>query len=185
MNDQDQKIHNALIVIKDMLKHRNIDTSSFSPETGVWINPFDVLLGEGSNKVWVFVNLGVKSKQQTPFAKENSDVKYRIIVHTDKLTMKDAELYNSYKQDYQFFQIRDLQFDVSKHMLVPKHELISDRALISQIVKDHCVKNTSQFPSILRSDPMAKYLYAKTGDLVKVTRISQTACHHEVFRCVV
>lgn len=185
MSDQDQKIQNALIVLKDMLQYRKIDTSAFLPDKNVWLNPFDVVIGEGSNKVWVFFNLGVKSKHQAPFAKQNNDVKYIIIVHTDKLTMKEAEQYNNYKKDYQFFQIRDLQFNISKHMLVPKHELIVDRGIISQIVKDHSVKNTSQFPLILRSDPMAKYLYAKTGDLVKVTRISQTACHHEVYRCVV
>lgn len=37
------------------------------------------------------------------------------------------------------------------------------------------IKQKSQLPIILRTDPMAKYLDVKSGDVVKVTRISPSA----------
>ncbi len=62
--------------------------------------------------------------------------------------------------DYQVFQLRQLLFNISRHMLVPKHELINE---------DNGQSRT-QLPIILKTDPMAKYLYAKVGNLVRVTQ---------------
>jgi DNA-directed RNA polymerase I, II, and III subunit RPABC1 len=42
-----------------------------------------------------------------------------------------------------------------------------------------------QLPKILRSDPMAKYLGARRGNLVKIIRDSVTAGEYIVYRLVI
>lgn len=45
--------------------------------------------------------------------------------------------------------------------------------------KDH------QLPKILRTDPMAKYLGARRGNLIKILRDSVTAGEYVVYRLVI
>ena len=86
--------------------------------------------------------------------------------------------------DYQVFQLRQLMFNISRHMLVPKHELINDEAEINEIMANYQLRSRTQLPIILKTDPMAKYLHAKVGNVVKVTRISPTCGTNIVYRCV-
>ncbi len=86
--------------------------------------------------------------------------------------------------DYQVFQLRQLLFNISRHMLVPKHELINDEVEINKIMANYQLRSRTQLPIILKTDPMAKYLYAKVGNLVRVTRISPTCGTNIVYRCV-
>ena len=86
--------------------------------------------------------------------------------------------------DYQVFDIRELQFNISHHHLTPKHELVSDDKEIAAILAAYEVKKT-QLPLILRADPMARYFHAKPGNLMRVTRISPTSGEYLVYRCVV
>lgn len=83
----------------------------------------------------------------------------------------------------QAFEIKELQINISKHVLVPKHELITDEEVISELVAKYQLKSRNQFPIILKTDPMAKYLNAKSGNLVKVTRYSPTSAEYIVYRC--
>jgi DNA-directed RNA polymerase subunit H len=75
------------------------------------------------------------------------------------------------------------QFKVSTHFLVPKHELLSKEEAI-EITKKYNA-SLSQFPYILSSDPMAKEIGAKPGDLIKITRRSETAGSTVYYRYVV
>ena len=53
-----------------------------------------------------------------------------------------------------------------------------------KVLKKYMVK-PSQLPKIISSDPMAKYLGLRKGQLVKILRQSQTAGMHVVYRIVV
>jgi DNA-directed RNA polymerase subunit H (RpoH/RPB5) len=81
--------------------------------------------------------------------------------------------------------MKELQFNKSTHCLVPKHELITDPDEIGQIIVDYQLRGVTQLPLILKTDPMAKYLYAKPGNVVKVTRVSPTCGTNVVYRAVV
>jgi DNA-directed RNA polymerase subunit H (RpoH/RPB5) len=85
--------------------------------------------------------------------------------------------------DVEFFDIRELQYNVSKHVLVPKHEPIREEAEINAILEMYDLKTPYQLPSILTTDPMTAYLALKPGQLVRITRNSPTAGVTIVYRC--
>lgn len=73
--------------------------------------------------------------------------------------------------------------NVFKHVLVPKHIILNaeeKKELFKtyKITEDH-------LPHILKSDPAAKALGAKEGDIIKIERKSQVAGAIPYFRLVV
>lgn len=86
--------------------------------------------------------------------------------------------------DFQVFSIKDLQFNRAHHVLVPKHELVKTDKEITSILTNYQLKSITQLPLILKTDPMSKYLNAKSGNVIKVTRISPTCGENVVYRCV-
>ncbi|MDG6924376.1 MAG: DNA-directed RNA polymerase subunit H [Nitrososphaerota archaeon] len=72
---------------------------------------------------------------------------------------------------------------VTEHVLVPKHEILSDeekKALLSQFNATE-----SQFPYLFSIDPVVREIGAKPGDMVKITRVSDTAGETTYYRFVV
>ena len=76
-----------------------------------------------------------------------------------------------------------VEFDVRKHVLVPKHEILS--AEQAKAVLDQFKVVPHQLPLIKNSDPVAKAIGAKPGDVLKITRDSQTAGRAMAYRYVV
>jgi len=70
------------------------------------------------------------------------------------------------------FTIRDTQFNISKHVLVPCHQICSSGEK-SRLMKTYSV-NRKQLPNICFNDPMVRYLGAQKGELIKITRDSDT-----------
>ena len=87
-------------------------------------------------------------------------------------------------EDHQVFSLNELQFNRSHHVLVPKHELINDNVAITRIFEECQIQKGSQLPIILKTDPMAKYLNAKPGNVIKVLRVSPTCGENVVYRFV-
>jgi DNA-directed RNA polymerase subunit H len=75
------------------------------------------------------------------------------------------------------------EFDITKHSVVPKHELLDDKQK-EEVLKGFGI-TLRQLPRMLDSDPMAKILAAKPGDVVKITRKSETAGESVYYRVVI
>ncbi|MDG7047533.1 MAG: DNA-directed RNA polymerase subunit H [Nitrososphaerota archaeon] len=73
--------------------------------------------------------------------------------------------------------------DISKHVLVPKHEVINNREA-SKLLEEYHIE-VEQLPRITTNDPMVKALNAKAGDIIKITRDSETAGVTLYYRYVV
>jgi DNA-directed RNA polymerase subunit H len=76
-----------------------------------------------------------------------------------------------------------LGFDVSKHELVPKHEILSEEEK-EKLLKKYGI-TIRDLPRIFLSDPAIKDLNPKIGDVVKITRKSKTAGESVYYRVVV
>lgn len=76
-----------------------------------------------------------------------------------------------------------VEFDVMSHQLVPKHEIISEKEAGKVFVRLNITKDN--LPRILITDPSAKRIGAKVGDIVKITRESPTAGVSEFYRLVI
>ena len=73
--------------------------------------------------------------------------------------------------------------DISKHVLVPKHILVSDKEKKDLLEKYHIL--IEDLPKILKNDPAIKHLSPKSGDVIKIIRKSPTAGESLFYRVVV
>lgn len=75
------------------------------------------------------------------------------------------------------------RLNVLKHVLVPKHEVVPEEEVSALLEGFNITKG--QLPKILLTDPVAKKIKAKAGDVIKITRESKTAGEAIVYRVVV
>ena len=78
---------------------------------------------------------------------------------------------------------KKLTYDVFAHELAPKHILLSAEEAREVLGKYHI--RPFQLPYIKVSDPAARTIGAKPGDLVRIIRKSQTAGESDFYRYVV
>jgi len=83
---------------------------------------------------------------------------------------------------FEFFELTPLQYNVSRHVYVPRHEKVP-REGVEAILKTYYLKSKFHLPQILESDPMARYLGLKHGDVVKITRPSHNCGNTVFYRC--
>ena len=69
------------------------------------------------------------------------------------------------------------------HRLVPLHEIISEKER-DELFKKYNIKQ-DQLPRILDTDPVAVSMGAKPGQVLKITRKSQTAKKAVAYRLVI
>lgn len=74
-------------------------------------------------------------------------------------------------------------FDIFEHELVPRHEILTPKER-EQVLAQYRVQ-PFQLPLIKTSDPTAKAIGAKPGDILRIARESPTAGTHITYRYVV
>lgn len=80
----------------------------------------------------------------------------------------------------QIFSLDNLLFNITKHELVPKMRIINPEESAS--VLDRFSAKPSQMPQILKSDPQAKFLGVRKGDMCEIIRPSETAGYSYTYR---
>ena len=108
-----------------------------------------------------------------------------IFIVNDKISASNMKSMNALNINMQIFNIRELQFNITKHVLVPKHELVTNSEEIEDIMKTYSLKSKSQLPLILKSDPVSRYFGLRTGDIVKITRVSPSSGEYYIYRCCI
>lgn len=76
-----------------------------------------------------------------------------------------------------------LTFKILDHIFVPKHEILSKED--AKATLKLYSSRPDQLPYILATDPAAKEIGAKAGDIVKITRSSETAGESLYYRLVI
>ena len=75
------------------------------------------------------------------------------------------------------------EFDISKHVLVPKHVKLSEKE--KKELFEKYVAELRDLPRILKTDPAIKHISVKEGDIIKIFRKSPTAGEIVFYRRVV
>jgi DNA-directed RNA polymerase subunit H (RpoH/RPB5) len=85
---------------------------------------------------------------------------------------------------FQVLTLKELQYNPSRHILVPKHEWIPE-ATVKEILEKYQVKSKIHLPHIQRTDKMARWLGLRAGDVVKITRPNENSGIYYYYRCCV
>ena len=94
------------------------------------------------------------------------------------------ELKHIWEQDGIFIvveNIKRLQYNILNHILVPNHEIISDKE-VEEVMQKYNIKHKIEFPEISRFDPVARVIGLRPGDICKIIRPSKTAIKTPYYR---
>lgn len=116
----------------------------------------------------------VLSKQDTLFIVVKDEVNETLI----------NTLKHIWEQDKIFIVIQNLkrlQFNILKHVLVPPHRVLSSAEVIA-IKRRYNVMDDNQFPDISRFDPVAQAIGIRPGQVCEIIRPSKTAISAPYYR---
>lgn len=184
------KLAKSIDIIIEMLNDRgypsNLSSGQIMSFLKAQINKsaFQIVLDNDYRVIYQISEKPLWRDIQQLFLDKPENIKYTILVLQNPLSNKDMNKLNNIENDSfkQVFLLKELQFNVTKHILVPKHEIIKDASEVQKIMKEMSVTHLSQFPIILKSDPVSKWLWAKSGDLIRITRPSETSGIYIAYR---
>lgn len=99
---------------------------------------------------------------------------------------KVTKLVNSYLIDKKFVQIygiKNFMFNISKHVLQPKHTLLNNQQ-VKEVLELYNLK-LQNMPRVGRENPMAKYIGARPNQVIKIDSYNQTTGLGLYYRLVV
>tara|TARA_Y100000389_G_scaffold205112_1_gene263367 strand:- start:10236 stop:10922 length:687 start_codon:yes stop_codon:yes gene_type:complete len=135
-------------------------------------------------------NKNKKSKKDT----DNDDLTIIFVIRdkpTPTIVSAVQNAMKEYKIFIQIFNIRSLMYNITHHQIVPKHERVygeelnkllhgynDKEGLLSMLHISH----EKNLPIILASDPVAMFIGLRPHEICKITRPSQSAGKHIVYR---
>ena len=209
----DRLLHNARIFSGEMLRDRGFEISEritnipFDEFKTRYANQRDLDLytqhkDDAENKIYVRFFLSQTSKKlsasslerETNMISQQTDngEKYNGKPHIVFLCEEDLPsnmlllLKTDRYKNVEVTTFNSLQFNPVKHFLVPKHEAVPVHEEEAVLAYFNCSRSNmlKEFPRLLSSDAIAKWLGLKSGRLCKITRISEAAGYHDVYRVV-
>jgi DNA-directed RNA polymerase I, II, and III subunit RPABC1 len=84
----------------------------------------------------------------------------------------------------QFFHLSELQFNPTKHQLVPQHRKLSPEET-TEIMTKYLIKSKLHMPIILKTDVIAKWHGLKQGDVVEIIRYNENSGKSYYYRCCI
>ena len=99
------------------------------------------------------------------------------------IVQKDASI-QSQGGFIQLFLMKELMYNPMKHELVPKHKKMSEED-IKSFMEEMQLKSKNQLPLIQKQDIIARWLGLYPGDIVKITRYTETSGKYYYYRCCV
>jgi DNA-directed RNA polymerase subunit H (RpoH/RPB5) len=110
-----------------------------------------------------------------------TDTLIAVVVSKNRLELNQYETSNPLDE---IFWYKQLTFNVSKHNLVPKHELLHPDEH-RRIKRDYLLNSPNQLPTILNTDPVAKYYGMYPGDICRIIRHNENIGTSIFYRQVV
>jgi DNA-directed RNA polymerase I, II, and III subunit RPABC1 len=197
--DEITKLFKARITLLEMMRDRGVEyPSSLNIEKieqfriEYYSRNIDILLTHQGQRIFIkfLINSKVKPNQIKDII-ENLKTEY-LEKDTDKLILVLKPKPNSTilkiikEKEYRFveiFWLNNVIFNITKHILVPKHIKMTEDE-VKELMEKHYIVSKSVFPVMNRDDPIAKYLNLSSGDVCKIIRKSQTSGEYISYRVV-
>jgi len=106
------------------------------------------------------------------------------LIHPSENVLAFVRDYNNDLKNplFQVFDIRRLQYDITTHRRMPAHRIIS-KDEVSKLQKVFNISDPKkQLPWIDSEDPGAKWIGARSGDVIEIQRFSESAGNCAYYR---
>ena len=208
MTDEIQKIYTARIICSEMLNDRGYDIDSLKNKIILPMKNFRELYHNNdidlyvkhkidkSNKLYLKFFRNKKKINESDLKRESSFISEKtghgseyngepniIMVSREKPPSNVYNIIGTEKyQNIEIFILNSLQFNPTKHCLVPKHSrmTLEEQKNILQFYK--CERK--ELPKLSVNDPIAKYYGMKIGEICKIERVSETTGFSNFYRHV-
>jgi DNA-directed RNA polymerases I, II, and III subunit RPABC1 len=203
------KLNTSRSVILDMLEKRGYSTEKYREFT---INEIEKMynLHLSSKTILGPLDMTIKNETSTLYIKYILNMKIRItnivnlindltdnlLINNDTLILLtndkivnstlDELLESIYQKNnifIQIFNIDSVMIDITKHIFVPKHELI-DQEEKEELFNKYNLTSYTQLPLITKDDPVCKYHGGKRNDIFKIINNSETSGIYISYRLV-
>jgi DNA-directed RNA polymerase I, II, and III subunit RPABC1 len=165
-----EKFKKAYEILSEMIKDRGFIIDKEDENQNHEDKPYSIKAHNLSNdRLLCFITnddklniQGIKDKISI-LNKENAS--RCIIVYKSTITSSAKKSLDTVNYRFELFALHELQFNVTKHRLVPRHEHVTPSE------KDELNKNyKGKLPILLQTDAIARYYAFEKGDYIRITR---------------
>lgn len=144
------------------------------------ISPIDIQLDDTLIKYVFTHKIRISNLTMlTDYFIEEGNYKKIIFIVKDKINIESpieehfTNIFNTTGIFIQYFYLDSLTFNITKHSIVPHHSILSDNES-EELVNSLHITSKDKLPKITKSDPVAKYYGLNIGQIVRITRPSET-----------
>lgn len=105
-------------------------------------------------------NVNIKLVKEYFVLIQNEKITHCIIVYNGTITPTARSSLMAFDVHLELFSTDELQFNITKHQLVPKHERVQREKNIDY----------TKFPILKSTDPISRFYGYQIGDLIRITR---------------
>ncbi|OAV97802.1 hypothetical protein PTTG_01056 [Puccinia triticina 1-1 BBBD Race 1] len=170
----DAEINVSLDVFKADLASdkKNIHFAAVNPETtqGIYVYYSDEK------------SVGIKTMRKFIGILDEKKIESGILIYSQAMTPSANKVIASMAQQFtlEAFQESELLVNITRHIMVPRHEVMKPEEKKALLTR-YRLKDT-QLPRIQLTDPVARYYGLKRGQVVRITRPSETAGRYVSYR---
>lgn len=157
-----------------IIKNADVDTNILIDETYFQYNNIKYVI-----KFYNYTLTSIKNKDIETYVGDNIN-NHKILI-VNNITSRAIQQLATIK-DLEYFTLLEIVRDISKHMLIPKHILLSNDEA-KQLMEEYNIKQ-KDMGMICYDDPMARFLNAKIGNIIQIIRYSIYSGYSTYYRLV-